>query len=209
MTAKAAEAETLKIRLTNRGQDSETPWAEDLGPNPSGAGRIVRLINVPFLHAKPTWGDTLLVSDPTEDDLPTWDRDGVPFSRVHTRLYADGGRWAMIVDYVLAEGRADPRVSFVALARACAEHDIVCEGAWTPRDGSPGRVYLAVPDPLSDRDVMQHLRAAELPCTLLQVHPAPRKPQARAKAKPAARPRVRAARSKVKAKPRKSAKRSR
>ena len=48
----------IKVCLTNRGEDQETPWAHDLGPAPGPKGsRKVRLVNVPFLHAKPTWGD--------------------------------------------------------------------------------------------------------------------------------------------------------
>jgi hypothetical protein len=71
----------LKVCLTNRGKDTETPWADDLGPAPSPpaprGSRLVRLVNVPFLHAKPTWGDIIVVV-PT-DGPPVWDRDGLPF----------------------------------------------------------------------------------------------------------------------------------
>src|SRR5450432_1792453 len=74
----------IKVCLTNRGEDQETPWAHDLGPAPGPKGsRKVRLVNVPFLHAKPTWGDVIVVS-PVEDGFPTWDRDGVPWTKVGT-----------------------------------------------------------------------------------------------------------------------------
>lgn len=180
----ASGQKPIKVCLTNRGKDSETPWAEDLGPAPGG-GRKVRLVNVPFLHAKPTWGDTIVVK-PGDDGVLTWDRSGVSFSKVDSQILEDGDRWAMIVDYV---PHPDGEGAYSALIRAAAEHDIVCEGAWGPRDDEPGRVYLAVRSALSDRHVMKRLRAADLPCELIQIHPTPqaskpaKKPAAPAPAK--------------------------
>jgi hypothetical protein len=175
------EPKTIKICLTNQGEDAETPWAHDLGPasGPRGS-RKVRLANVPFMHAKPTWGDVIVVS-PVEDGFLTWDRDGVSWAKLATRILEDGGRWAMIVDYRPARGTSAAR-AFDALAHACAELDMVCEGAWEPRGGDAGRVYLAVKRGTSDTAVMNHLRRAELPCTLAQIHPTPPK---KAKPKPA------------------------
>jgi hypothetical protein len=165
-------AQQLKVCLTNRGQDQETPWAEDLGPAPGPRGsRRVRLINVPFLHAKPTWGDTIVVL-PVADGFPTWDRNGVPFAKIGTRIVEDGGRWAMIVDYV-PRGVTTSR-AFGAIAKACAGLDVVTEGAWEPRGDDPGRIYLAPPSAMSDTTVMIKLRAARLPCELIQVHPEPK-----------------------------------
>jgi len=174
---------TIKVCLTNRGQDSETPWAADLGPAPGPKGsRKVRLVNVPFLHAKPTWGDVIVVS-PVKDGRPTWDRNGVAFDKIPSRLVEDSGRWAMIVDYT---PHPDAKDTFQTLAHACAEHDIICEGAWGPRDGDPGRAYLAVERELTDVDVMALLREHALPCELVQIHPsAPKKPARKAPAKKA------------------------
>lgn len=177
----------IKVCLTNQGQDTETPWATDLGPEPGPSGsRRVRLINVPFLHAKPTWGDVVVVS-PVKNGFPTWDRAGVPFAQISTRIAEDSGRWAMIVDYA-PHPDGDGDTAFNALAYACAEHDIVCEGAWGPHDEAPGRAYLAVKADLTDVEAMSRLRASELPCELTQIHPAPpkRKPQKRATPKKAA-----------------------
>ena len=178
----AGKPKHIKVCLTNRGDDAETPWAEDLGAVPGG--RKVRLINVPFMHAKPTWGDVIVVA-PVEDGFPTWDRDGVPWAEINSRIDTDSGRWAMILDYA---PHPDARDIFDALVRACAEHDIVCEGAWGPRAGEPGRAYLAVSGELTDVDVMRALRGAELPCELLQIHPEPtvRPSKERAAAKAAA-----------------------
>lgn len=174
-----ATKKLIKVCLTNGGEDTETPWAYDLGPV-DGGGRKVKLANVPFMHAKPTWGDTIVVK-PVEDGFPTWDRKGVAWSKIESRILIDGGHWAMIVDY---EPHPDGKDAFKALAKACAEHDIVCEGAWGPRQGKPGRTYLAVPAKLSDAQVMKTLRDEELPCELIQVHPKPAaaKPKSKRKA---------------------------
>lgn len=47
-------------------------------------------------------------------------------------------------------------------------------------DGEPGRVYLAV-----RVELMRRLRAAALPCELVQVHPTPAIERARSRSKPA------------------------
>lgn len=42
----------VKVRLHEQGEDVETVWAEDLGASEGSPGsRLVRLGNVPFLHA--------------------------------------------------------------------------------------------------------------------------------------------------------------
>jgi len=75
---------TIKVCLVNEGDDVETPWAIDLGPADSGpdGSRRVRLINVPFMHAKPTWGDVVIVT-PVEGGRLTWNGGGVPYSEIH------------------------------------------------------------------------------------------------------------------------------
>src|SRR3954465_9971143 len=93
-----AEPKLIKVCLTNKGEDTETPWAHDLGPAQPAGSRKVKLVNVPFMHAKPTWGDTIVVS-PVADGFPTWDRGGAPWKQITSRIVEDGGRWAMIVDY--------------------------------------------------------------------------------------------------------------
>lgn len=176
----ATKPKLIKVCLTNEGADSETPWAYDLGAVPGG--RKVRLANVPFMHAKPTWGDTIVVAA-TEDGFPTWDRDGVPWSKIGTRILEDGGHWAMILDYAPHPNEGD---AWSALVRASATHEIVCEGAWAPGAGKPGRAYLAVPEAMSDVDIMEALRDASLPCDLIQIHPVPAAPKKTAAKKRAA-----------------------
>jgi hypothetical protein len=166
---------TIKVCLTNRGEDSETPWAQDLGPAPGvKGGRRVRLVNVPFLHAKPTWGDVVVVS-PVADGVLTWDRDGVPWKDIAARIAEDGGRWAMIIDYAPHPGDPTGDVAFRALSKACETADVVCEGAWGPQGDVSGRAYLAVKSDTDADEVMEALRAAALPCELAQIHPAPAK----------------------------------
>jgi len=152
----------IKVRLVNDGADAETPWAHDIGPAPGPKGsRRVRLVNVPFMHAKPTWGDVIAVAP--VDGVLTWDREGIAWEQIGTRIVEDGGRWAMIIDH---DARA-----FDALVAACNAHDIVCEGA------RAGRAYLAVPAQLTDVSVMTTLRAAKLPGALVQTHPKPVAPK--------------------------------
>lgn len=178
----SAKPKLIKICLTNGGADVETPWAHDLGA--VTGGRKVRLVNVPFLHAKPTWGDVIVVAA-ADRGPPMWDRRGVAFDKIGARILEDGGRWAMIVDY-LPHPDGD---AFAAIERACLEHDIVCERAVSPRSGRAGRVYLAVKQDRTDVATMAQLRAAELPCELIQIHPKPvaktkrKKPPATAKAR--------------------------
>lgn len=170
-----SEPKLIKVCLTNQGEDTESPWAQDLGPAPGIAGaRKVRLVNVPFMHAKPTWGDTIVVL-PTKNQL-TWDRSGVKWAEIGTRIVEDGGRWAMILDYLPHADITAPD-AIGALAKACDAERIVCEGARSPRDGNPGRVYLAVPKDSTVDAVMTRLTAAGLPMQLHLVHPEPRKPQ--------------------------------
>jgi hypothetical protein len=217
----AVDKDLIKVCLCDRGQDAETPWAVDLGPAtgkvPKGSRRV-RLVNVPFFHAKPTWGDTIVVS-PVEDGLLTWDAKGVAWSKIATRIDEDGGRYAMIVDYIPRSNDRTGDVAFAALSKAC--HDghsdlrdakLVCEGAYGPQDDRAGRVYLAVVDELEPEDAMARLTAAKLPCELVQIHPPPpkatkakAKPKAKAKAKPATAKRTRA--GGTKRAPRKAARR--
>ena len=167
-----ADPQLIKVCLTNKGEDTETPWAADLGPAGSDGSRKVKLVNVPFMHAKPTWGDTIIVKPPRTDGPPTWDREGVPWKQIATKIVEDGGRWAMIVDYAPTI-TADE--AFAALGKACDDAKIVCEGAWGPREREPGRVYLAVQKELNAEQVMGILIGASLPMELIQIHPEPKK----------------------------------
>jgi len=164
----ATKQKPIKVCLINNGTARETPWAHDLGPasGPKGS-RKVRLVNVPFFHAKPTWGDVIVVRP--VDGVLTWDREGASWEAVGKRIAEDGGRWAMILDYA-PRGKTDVNGE---LAQACAELDIACERAWPPDPTRAGRVFLAVGNTLTDAAVMSQLRAAKLPCELTQIHPKP------------------------------------
>ncbi|CAN5198391.1 hypothetical protein BH11MYX1_BH11MYX1_37610 [soil metagenome] len=159
---------TIKVCLTNGGEDRETPWAHDLGPasGPKGS-RNVRLVNVPFLHAKPTWGDVIVVTP--RRGVPTWDR-------AHAEVLEDGGRWAMILEYAPREthdGEDEEDPCFDALVEACAELEVVCERSFSPKGRPRGRAYLAVKQGTTDKAVMNHLTRAELACRITQVFPKP------------------------------------
>lgn len=128
----------VKILLHNDGEDVETPWAT---PVPSPQGRVlVRLDNIPFLHAKPTYGDVIEVRR-TEDqpDRLSWNAAGRSYDEICAALIEDGGRFAVIVDYA-----CDDASQFAAMAAwAKREGDLECEGLRGPRDGRPGRLYIA------------------------------------------------------------------
>jgi hypothetical protein len=168
----------IKIRLTNDEGDVETPWATDLGPADGAlkGSRRVRLVNVPYMHAKPTWGDVIVVS-PDADGWLTWDGAGLEYEEIVEQLVEDGGRFAMIIHYVPHEGTSGLEAS-AALNRACKgddgdgdARDVVYEGAIGPHADRPGVAYLAVRYALTPEDVMQRLRAAKPPCSVVQTHP--------------------------------------
>ena len=139
--------------------DRETPWAHDLGPAPGPKGsRRVRLVNVPFTHVKPTWGDVLIVSPIA--GVMMWDR----------KIHEDSGRWTMVIEYAPTEVDADECVD--ALTQVCSELDIVCEHAWSPTPMRRGRAYLAVQRGTSAAAVMKSLAGEQLPCDLAQLYPA-------------------------------------
>ncbi len=153
---------TIRVCLTNDGEDRETPWAFDLGPAPGPKGsRKVRLVNVPFMHAKPTWGDVIVVTP--RDGVPTWDRATTPF------ILEDGGRRPMVVEYV-AHGNDEDCSD--AIAAACAVLEIVCESSFLPKARSRARAYLAVQRATTDQTVMRHLSRA-FAAKLTQVFPRP------------------------------------
>lgn len=167
------KAKLTKVRLHSQGEDVETPWAEDCGPAPGGAGaRYVRLGNVPFLHAKPTYGDLIVaIPDPSTGGYLTWDSGGLPYERLGERIAEDGGRWAVIVDYVLLDPAGDVRKAFSALDVAGERANIAVEGCYEPMEGRPGQAYLAVPAELAVEDVMTMLAGWNLPLSFTLVHP--------------------------------------
>lgn len=133
------------------------------------AGRpLYRLVSVPFLHSKPTWGDVIVAEPDREQQFPrAWDRGGIPFHRIAERIYADGGRYAAILDY--DEGRA---AQFQEIASWLEEAlDVVAEGCFEPRNGGPGRLYMAVPDALAAAALFGRLQRRFGEGGWLWVHP--------------------------------------
>lgn len=166
------EKKLVKICLHSQGKDVETPWAEDLGPAAVSPGaRFVRLGNVPFLHAKPTYGDVLVVvPDPVYNKL-TWDREGLPFERIRERIVEDGGRYTVIIDYELSPPGSDPQPAFSALDVAGENANVNVEGCFGPTAERPGRAYFAVPYAMSIAALLAYLDEQNLPMSLRLVHP--------------------------------------
>ncbi|MDO9280546.1 MAG: hypothetical protein Q7U06_01460 [Pseudomonadota bacterium] len=159
-------AEPIRILLHDNGEDVETMWAV---PVESPPGRtFVRLDNVPFLHARPTYGDTLEVAeDEAQPGWLSWNRAGCPFEEIPERLVVDGGRYAVIVDYT-----CDDLARFAALTRWARESaDLHGEGAYSPDDSRPGRLYLAVPYATAPDAVMAILGANPHGFSFVLVHP--------------------------------------
>lgn len=130
--------EPFKILLHNNGEDVETPWAI---PVPDPHGRVlVRLDNIPFLHAKPTCGDVIEVRQTADQpDFLSWNAAGRSYDAICGALVEDGGRYALIVDYTCPDaGRFAAMTSW-----AKDEGDLECEGSSGPRGGQPGRLYVA------------------------------------------------------------------
>lgn len=182
----AKSPKLIKVLLQDRGEDAETPWAEDLGAFRGKKGaRKVRLVNVPFLHAKPTYGDVIVVEPDSEDQMLVWDAQGVGWKDIGTRILEDGGRYAMIVDYAPGKG-VEARTAYDAIGVAARAQKIVVEGCFAPREGKPGRIYLAVADAITPAAAMKLIKAIEVKVKLTLVHPKPKKRKPKPKPKPPA-----------------------
>ena len=162
----------VKVRLHSKGEDGETPWAEDLGPDPKATGaRLVRLANIPFFHAKPTFGD--VISAVYEDDFLTWDSQGLGYDDiVEQRIVEDSGRWAMIIDYE-AQPNAEGSVAelFSNFAQQSETLEFIIEGYYANSETRKGRAYLAIPSAESVESAFNKLKELSPVMTLTLVHP--------------------------------------
>lgn len=149
----------LKVRLHNQGEDPERVWAEDLGAallNPTA--RYVRVGNIPLLHAKPTYGDVIEVLA-HGDGMLEWDRQGVDFREIGTRILEDGGRWVAIIDYWPNRPNSALQSTFEELNAAGEAQDIAVEGAVASKHR--GCACLAVPSSMSQADLADWLSSLE------------------------------------------------
>jgi len=171
----------VKVFLHDRGQDVESAWCQPVG-EARGAG-LFRLVNVPFLHAKPTYGDIIpAFRDDDFDGNWAWDRAGVDYEEIRERLHTDGERYALIVDYTM---RTD--ADFGAMVSALEKrHAIVAEGCFGPRGEEPGRLYLAAPRALSPSEVMAAVVKLGRGFRFELVHPIQKERRAAAKKRPPA-----------------------
>lgn len=161
----------LRVRLCNHEDDVETCWGEDLGAvatDPSA--RLVRLGNVPFLHAKPTYEDVIEVRAQT-DGVLEWNGQGVEYEDIAERLHEDGGRWPVIIDYRPSPPHTDLDATFKALDRAAEKVDIAVEGAFANQEERRGRAYLALPPSTSLDELLTWLVSPAVNLQFKLVHP--------------------------------------
>ncbi|HWE27846.1 MAG TPA: hypothetical protein VHB97_07580 [Polyangia bacterium] len=158
----------VKVFLHDRGQDVESAWCQPVGEERGAA--LFRLVNVPFLHAKPTYGDVIpAFRDDELDGNWAWDRGGVAYERIGERLHTDSERYALIVDYTM---RTD--ADFGALVSALErKHGIVAEGCFGPRGEEPGRLYLAANRALDPAGVMAAVTTLGRGFRFTLIHPLP------------------------------------
>jgi hypothetical protein len=162
----------VKIRLHTRGERAESAWAEDCGPAPAPPGaRFVRLASIPFVHAKPTYGDVVVAAPERGHEVLGWDSEGRSYAGVVEALIEDAGRWTMVLGYDLEGPAVDADAAVAALERACEGADIAVESCFGPFEGEPGRAYLAVPGDLEVEEVLAFLAGQGLPLRLTLVHP--------------------------------------
>ncbi|MBX2803196.1 MAG: hypothetical protein KTR31_36285 [Myxococcales bacterium] len=158
--------ELMKVLIHDGGVDTETTWALRV---PSPPGRVfVRLDNVPFLHAKPTLGDVIeVVQDPAQPGFLSFDKAGRSYDEVCSALVEDSGRYAVIVTYTCEDSQR-----FGALAAWIREGgELHPEGAFGPRDGEPGTMYLAVEAHVEPDEVMARLDTNGFGYRFSLVHP--------------------------------------
>jgi hypothetical protein len=185
----------VKVFLHDRGEDVESAWCQPVGEERGAA--LFRLVNVPFLHAKPTYGDVIAAfRDDRFDGNWAWDRDGVPWERVGERLHTDGERYALIADYTMRTD-ADFGALIAALER---QHAIVAEGCFGPRGEEPGRLYLAAPRALTPDEVMAAVTRLGRGFRFELVHPVPPKKKVRKRSGGRAKAKAKAAKKKTPAK---------
>jgi hypothetical protein len=165
----------VKLRLHSCGEEGETAWGEDCGPAPAPEGaRFVRVGTIPFIHAKPTYGDVIVAAPGGPGALLAWDSRGGSYEEVVESLIEDAGRFTVILEYDVASPAIDPDAAYAALERACHGAGIAVETCFGPWDGEPGRVYLALPGELDVEEVLAFLAGEGVPLTLGVVHPRPR-----------------------------------
>jgi hypothetical protein len=165
----ARKTEPVKLFLHEDHDHVESVWAVKVGKARNGT--LLRLDNVPFVHAKPTYGDVVLAKADRELEVPyAWNLAGIKSAEMSKRLHEDGGRYAAIVDYQLPRG-----ASFARLCTWLKTHDVVTEGCYGPDDKQPGRLYLAIPKTLKMPALMIEAKKRFGSMKLQQIHPPVRK----------------------------------
>lgn len=136
----------LQILLHNDGEDAETVWTEVISEQGDGS-KLVRLLNIPIVHAVPTYGDTFQVTPNADDDWLERNMSGVTGLNTAEYIHEPGGFQTMVVSYVCD----DP----TQLKSVCKW--INQEHGFMPQPSLPGKLHLAVPSDSRPADVMSIL----------------------------------------------------
>jgi hypothetical protein len=119
------------VVLHDRGSKVESARCEPAGFDEGRA--LFRLVSIPLLHAKPTWGDVIMArGDDTYGGNWTW-------NGAAGKIHHDGGRYTLLVEY---HGDVDFRFLGHLLRR---DHDIILEPGYPPQGKKAGHLYLAAP----------------------------------------------------------------
>ncbi len=129
---------SVKVLFHARSAERESAWCA-----PAGKKDQYRLENILFLHPRPCLGDLVEAKE---------GEDGLVFKRVVT----PSGRYTMIVDY-------PRRADFKVLVKFLRAKGVESEGLSGPgANGTPGRLYLAVPRALAAKELFR-LAAERVP----------------------------------------------
>ncbi|CAN5305928.1 hypothetical protein BH09MYX1_BH09MYX1_15020 [soil metagenome] len=144
----AKPTKRVRVLFHARGRDQETAWCLPLAT--SGE---YQLDNVLFLHETPVCGDVVRA---VVDEAQDWQ---LTFRKIVRR----GGRYTMVVDYVAT-------TDFALLTKLFrSKFEALTEGMVSATEGSPGRLYLALPE--RHRPAAVFAAARELVPSVVGIHP--------------------------------------
>jgi ankyrin repeat protein len=127
MASPSPKPALAKVNLRNREGETESVWCTVV----DAAKGLFRIVNIPMLRVRPTYGDVIVATPDREA--------GLAFRRTHKI----GGYWVDVLEY-------KHKATFQPLAAWLEKtHGIVCEGIEGPQGDSPGVLGVAVPKGVS------------------------------------------------------------
>src|SRR5580704_725522 len=123
MASPSPKPALAKVNLRNREGETESVWCTVV----DAAKGLFRVVNIPMLRVRPTYGDVIVA---------TPDREGMLTLR---RTHKVGGYWVDALEYK-HKATFQPLVTWLEKT-----HGIVCEGIEGPQGDSPGVIAVAVP----------------------------------------------------------------